>query len=334
MLRPAVALAALLLLALPASASILEKTSAELLAPAKPVTDPVAAELSGLTGLPIELDHLHLQVDGGTEYDAPDTCAESSPMFSVPVGGSTSGALVPVDDEADYYQFEVAPDQVGTRLSIAVDPAQLDLHVDLSVLQPACAGDVTAPENQPAPPPADPAPGPDQQQVSPHNLAGPWTCSDRWFFVMNQFGGLDPPATVHAVWTDGSQADVPLLKDTPATMAQYATGDHLGFTLHSVTANVPAGWHGQFNVGEGPCGAVDGHAVFGEPSQDFGTTIVFTPTQSGPYVAGITIHPRDVQAPPVGTTVPASCHEVCGPVLSAGLSSMTYKLHALQLPSS
>ena len=299
-MRWPVAVAALLLLAGPAAASLLESTT--------------SGPLQPLQGTPA--DHVHYQVDAGTEYDAPDTCEEalaSGLPFDLPVGGNVSGMLVPVDDTADHYRVPVGQALVGGRVTVSVLGHALALPAEMDVLMPGCGTSVAAPENQPAPPPADPAPGPGQKQVAPHNLDSQgWTCSDRWFFVLNQFGGQVPPATVHATWTDGSQADVPLLKDTPATMAQYATPEHQGFTLRSATANVPAGWSGQFNVAEGPCGAVDGHATFGEPATVGDGSIAFTPTEAGLYVLVVrAVPPEAPGAPPLGTAVPASCHQFC-----------------------
>lgn len=292
-MRWPVAAAALLLLAGPAAASLIESST------------------SFLEGTPV--DHIHYQVDADTEYDAPDTCEEalaSELPFELAVGGNVSGLLVPVDDTADHYRIPVGQELVGGRVTVAVLGREFSLPIEMDVVMPGCGTSVAAPENQPAPPPADPAPGPGEKQVSPHNLAdGAWTCSDRWFFVLNQFGGQPAPASIHAIWTDGSQADVPLLKDTPATMAQYATSDHLGFTLRSVTANVPEGWKGQFNVAEGPCGAVDGHAAFGEPATTTGNSVTFTPIEAGVYVLAVRAVPPE--APEVGTTAPASCHAAC-----------------------
>jgi hypothetical protein len=292
-MRWRVAVAALLLLAAPATASLLE---------------------SATDGLPV---HVHYQVDGGTDHDAPDTCQEvlASPLpFDLPVGGNVQGLLVPVDDTADHYRIPIGQDLVGGRVTVTVLGRNATLPFEMDVIAPLCGTSVTAPENQPLPPPSHPAPGPGQRQAEPHNLddAGSGSCSSRWFFVLNQFGGRAPPPTIHAVWTDGSEADIRLLKNTPATIAQYATREHLGFTLHSVTALVPADWSGQFNVAEAPCGAVEGTAVFGEPSVSGEASIEFTPTQAGAYVLAVRAVPPAVPEPSdlVGPQ-PRSCHAAC-----------------------
>lgn len=287
-MRRLVAAAALLLLAGPTAASLVESTT---------------------SGLPA---HVHYQSDAGTEYDAPDTCAEalsSTQPFDLPVGGEVSGLLLPADDGIDHYRVAVGQDLVGGRLTLGVAGRDLALPLSLQAFMPGCGSDVTAEENQPAAPPSHPAPGPGERQVEPHNMdAQQAECSDRWFFVLNQFGGRTAPAAIHVVWTDGSEADVPLLKGTPATIAQYATSANLGFTLHSVTANVPADWKGQFNVGEAPCGAVDGGAVFGEPSVSTETTVEFTPVEAGVYVLAVRLVPPEPEVP---GAVPMSCHAAC-----------------------
>src|SRR5687768_14750911 len=87
-MRRPVAVAALLLLAAPGSASLLESTTSDALEPTP-------------------IDHLHYQADAGTEHDAPDTCGDalaSALPFDLPVGGGLDGLLVPVDDEVDHYR--------------------------------------------------------------------------------------------------------------------------------------------------------------------------------------------------------------------------------------
>lgn len=316
-----VAVAALLLTAPVASASLLESLTAQVFGAAEEVTGP----------LPV--DHVHYQADAGTEYDAPDSCdgALSSPAaFDLPVGAALDGWLVPVDDEVDHYRVPIGQDLVGGRVSLSVLGRDVGLPFSIDAYMPGCGSSVTAEENQPAPPLAPPEPAEGERQVSPHNLdASGGECSDRWFFVMNQFGGLPAPASIHVAWSDGSQADVPLLKDTPATLAQYEAPDN-GFTIDSVTANVPQEWSGQFNVGEAPCNLVDGEAVFGEPatvSAD-GTTIEFTPIEAGTYVLAVRFVPPTLPALPEASlgvpslVVPASCHAICG-FAPSGLTSVS-----------
>jgi hypothetical protein len=333
-MRRIVAVAALLLITAPASASLLETTSAAVLGPAAPVTDPVAEAASDATGVPIDLDHIHLQADAGTEYDAPDSCEEvaaSALPFDLPVGAALDGLLVPGDDEVDHYRVPIGQELVGGRVTLNVAGHDLTLPLSIDAFMPACGTSVTAEENQPAPPIAAPAPGEGQKQVSPHNLAGPYECTDRWFFVLNQFGGLPAPESIHVVWTDGSQEDVALLHDTPATLAQYATSAHPDFTVDSATANVPADWKGQFNLGEGFCDAVDGEAVFGEPAEVSadGHTISFTPIVAGVYTLAVrAVPPEAPEVPEPTTTVPASCHSFCALLSGTGMDAAGYTASA------
>jgi hypothetical protein len=329
-MRRLVAVAALLLLAAPASASLLESTTGAILGPTlDPVrSDPVLGPALAESPVPVG-DHVHYQADAGTEFDAPDTCQDllaSDLPFDLPVGSELDGLLVALDDEADHYRVPIGQELVGGRVTVSVLGREATLPLSIDVSMPACGGSVADPANQPAPPVDAPAPGEGEKQVSPHNLDGAYECSDRWFFVLNQFGGLPAPASIHVVWTDGSQEDIPLLKGTPATLAQYATSEHLGFTIDSATANVPQGWTGQFNLSEGSCTAIDGEAVFGEPAVVTQTSISFTPTVAGTYVLAVRMVPPEAPgAPPLGTSVPASCHSFCAlaPATAMDLSGYT-----------
>lgn len=328
-MRRLVALAALLLMTGPASASLLEDLTGDVLEPAAPVTGPVADLVSDTTGVPIDLDHVHLQADAGTAYDAPDDCAgalASAEPFDLPVGAGLDGLLVPVDDEVDHYRVPIGQDLVGRSVTVHVAGREVALPLSIDVTMPSCGSSVTAAENQPAAPPAHPAPAEGETQVTPHNLGNDHQCSDRWFFVMNQFGGLPAPESIHVVWTDGSQEDVPLLKDTPATLAQYATSEHLGFTIHSATANVPVDWEGRFNVGEGPCDAVDGEAVFGAPATWTETSVTFTPIEAGTYVLAVHMVLPEPAGPP--TAVPMSCHFACAALPETLMDVIGYRAAA------
>lgn len=322
-MRRIVAVAALLLFAGPASASLLESTTSAVLGPV--ASDPTLAPVLEASPVPVE-DHLHYQMDAGTEFDAPDSCAHvlaSELPFDLAVGGDVDGLLVPVDDEVDHYRVPIGEELVGSRVTVSVLGREATLPFTIDVSMPACGTSVTAPENQPAPPQAHPEPAAGEKQVTPHNLGGAYPCSDRWFFVLNQFGGRAAPASIHVVWTDGSQEDVPLMKDTPATIAQYATSEHLGFTVESATANVPADWSGQFNLSEGPCGAVDGEAVFGEPAVWTDTTVSFTPTEAGVYVLAVNLVPPEPTVP--STSVTMSCHAACAALPGAAMDLSGYK---------
>jgi hypothetical protein len=332
-MRRLVAVASLLLLAAPASASLLESTTEGLLGPVLgPVlADPTVAPVLEQSPVPVE-GHVHYQADAGTEFDAPDSCEAllaSDLPFDLPVGSALDGLLVAADDEVDHYRVPIGQELVGGRVTVSVLGREATLPLSIDVSMPACGTSVTDPENQPAAPVDAPAPAEGEKQVSPHNLDGAYDCSDRWFFVLNQFGGLPAPESIHVVWTDGSQEDVPLLKDTPATLAQYATSEHLGFTIKEATANVPEAWTGQFNLSEGSCAAVDGEAVFGEPAVATQTSVSFTPTVAGTYVLAVRMVPPALpEAPPLGTSVPASCHFACAALPGTAMDLSGYTARA------
>ncbi len=274
------------------------------------------------------------QFDAGTFHDAPDTCEGALADWQVALGNTTQGMLVPVEDEADHIVFLVAPEDVGSRVTVAVGPAEVEVELSLDVWVPDCAGDVFAPENQPIPAPVGPVPpGPGETQASITQLDGGWTCDPtQWRFFLKGLGPEDGPRSIHVIWTDGSEADVAFESESESSTMRYGTTLGLGFTPQSVTANVPADWTGEFYVQRGPCDAQDGNAVYGEPPTQSGDTISFTPTTTGYYVAAILL--EDPEAPEVPTSVPLSCHfcvdgtdELTGPlsydltVLSQGASA-------------
>lgn len=252
------------------------------------------------------------QFDGDAHHDAPDTCSEASSEFAVPYGNTTDGMLVPVEDKADHFVVPVNQSLVGSRITISVFDPEADIDVVLDVRVPGCGGSVLDHDQQPADPPAHAEPGPGERSARLSNLAGGWECDpDAWFFVVNQVGGGAAPSSIHVVWTDGSRADVPLKKDTPATIAQYETDQHTDVTIQSASAILADDWSGRFNIGSGPCDATDGGTVFGPPaaSSRDGDTISFTPTQEGMYVAALVLQEPEA-FDPMGLLgpQPASCH--------------------------
>jgi hypothetical protein len=75
-----------------------------------------------------------------------------------------------------------------------------------------------------------------------------------WHFVITQLDSeAAAPDTIHVVWTNGEEADVPLAKFTGKT-AHYVTTLNLDSTVVDATAVLPDGWSGQFNLSHGPCG--------------------------------------------------------------------------------
>lgn len=80
--------------------------------------------------------------------------------------------------------------------------------------------------------------------------------ADEWHFVITQVASEgQAPASIHVVWEDESEADVPLQKYTGST-AHYQTTDHLDSLVVSASATIYSGWEGQFNLSHGPCEVV------------------------------------------------------------------------------
>lgn len=77
--------------------------------------------------------------------------------------------------------------------------------------------------------------------------------SAEWHFVITQIDDeSNAPASIHVTWANGASADVALEKFTGGT-AHYTTTLNLDSTVTSATANIYAGWSGQFNLSHGPC---------------------------------------------------------------------------------
>ncbi len=263
------------------------------------------------------------QFDGDSFHDAADTCEDAMSEHLLALGQRSEGWLVPGDDETDHFLLAVAPEDVGQRLRIDVGVAEVGTELLFDAFAPGCAGSVLAEENQPKPAPEDPVPGAGEQLATAKNVDGNYTCSDRWFLNLNQVGkDNEAPATIHVTWTDGSQADVPLQKSTPATAAHYTTTEHPDVTVHSATVVMPDSWTGKLILSEGFCDATDGGAVYGEDARRIGDNIIeFTPIVSGPFVLAVRLGElRDPLAP-----MAVNCH-YCVDGLEGPLDPVLYKL--------
>jgi hypothetical protein len=93
---------------------------------------------------------------------------------------------------------------------------------------------------------------PDIVHVNPGSLTDHDCDATEWHFVITQIG-TGAPANITVFWSDGTSTLVPLDKVTGGT-AHYVTTDNLDLTVVDATADLPAGWSGQFNVSHGPCG--------------------------------------------------------------------------------
>ena len=318
MRRAPVALALLLVLAFPASASLIEDTLDDTLEP---------------TGLGV-----HYQEDGGVSGDAPATCEAVDSARTVVLDGTTSpGMLVEYDDEADAFAFTLGQDTVGERVAVSVLIGLLVDRYDVAfdVRSPDCDSSVFDPVSayyDPAP--ADPYQPPLGSQGFEAGLTG-YDCNpDGWKFLGNQMGGIPAPADIYVEWSNGEWEYVPVVKSTPATIAMYVTSSNLDVTVARAVIVLPAAYKGQFNLVHGPCDAVQGTP---EPlpvlDARYGN---FTVQEAGQHVVIVYIEQGTVDKtqetaedllvnPP--TSVPVSCHrDLC----SLALSPTSYDLGAGQ----
>jgi hypothetical protein len=244
----------------------------------------VAAALTPATASTVEqatVGVVAYQYDGDTYHDAPDGCGDASPTWSVAVGSSTDGILVPPDDERDAYVVDVPPSLVGHRLHLGVtEPSNAqDLRLDAFV--PGCASSILDAVNWPTPEPSPPAPAAGETQVA-LPMAPSYCYAKGWAFVIDGLKGLPRPAAVDVAWTDGSERTVGLSWAREG-YAVYVSGDDLGVTLKGAWANVASAWSGQSWLA-GPCDASDGGAVYGDkPTVGLGA-LAFTPVRAGPHV--------------------------------------------------
>ena len=299
------------------------------------------------------------QFDGDGHHDAPDTCTDASAQWSLPLGSSTDGILAAPDDVSDVFLVDVPADLRGQRVQVSLSEATDVESLELTAFGPGCAGSVLEPVNWPTPEPAPPAPAEGQRQIEASNVAKPWHCSENEsLFGIELVQGYAPAPSIHVAWTDGSELDVPLTYRHGAAHALYATDQALGTTVKGAWANMPADWSGWFSYVAGPCDAVDGEAVYGEPPVAGMGFLAFTPTLSGLHAvqvtyrdsAGVQLEPvpvaTDAEAippeptldvdpsdgvrlePPAPLAVPMSCH-MCVDGLDDVVGELSYRLTAL-----
>ena len=227
------------------------------------------------------------QFDGDTAHDAPDTCAAASPEWRLESGSMTDGLLLPPDDHADVYVLDVPRSDLGKRLDLDVLQPHGMPSLQVTAFAPGCSGSVVEMVNWPTPEPSPPAPHAGETQHSA-DVSEPWRCDSRqWLFVITSLHGYADPASIHVAWTDGTEHALPL-SGRYGDFAAYATGENLGILLKGAWANLPATWDGTFGLAVGPCDAVDGGAVYGEPPSLGEGFLSFTPTRAGLHIVQVT----------------------------------------------
>lgn len=279
-----------------------------------------ASTLEGVSGHAITY-----QFDGDTHHDAPDACDLADPAWALRLDDRTDGMLVPPDDVADVYVMDVPASEVGARVTLRLMEGPGSADLDLGAFAPMCDGDVFAAHNQPFPFPSPPAPAADEQQVAVTPALPGAACGADWFFLVNGLGGETPPA-IHAAWTDGSEATVPLTMRENGEVGIYRTTLGAAVTLKGAWINVPASWSGEFKVAHQPCGVADGGAVYGDPAMLGNDRVSFTPIRAGPHLVLVTLAPPTVGPPP--TSVPLTCH-LCFEEVEQVVSKLSYFLSAV-----
>lgn len=298
------------------------------------------------------------QFDGDGHHDAPDSCPDASAKWSVPLGSSTDGILAAPDDVSDVFLVDVPDGLRGERVEVRLSEATHLESLELTTFLPGCGGSVLEPVNWPTPEPSPPAPAEGQKQVEAANVTAPWHCYEREsLFGVELVQGHEPAKSIHVAWTDGTELDVPLRFRHGDAHAFYATDHALGTTVKGAWVNMPADWSGWFGYVAGPCDAVDGGAVYGDPPAAGMGFLAFTPTQAGLHAVQIThrdpgsvrleplapatdleaadlapaldLDPSDgVRLEPPGTlAVPMSCH-MCVDGVEDVVAEVSYRLTA------
>lgn len=121
-----------------------------------------------------------------------------------------------------------------------------------------------------------------------------------WHFVINQIDTeAHAPVSIHVTWSNGQQADVPMDKFTGGT-AHYPTTANLDSTVVSATAEIYAGWDGQFNLSHGPA-CEQPTTTTTQPSTTT-TTAPSTTTTTQPVTSTTTTQPTTTTSNPTTTT--------------------------------
>lgn len=311
MARATLAVALLVVLALPASSSWIEDTATSLVGPEGTY-----------------------QEDAGVPGDAPATCETVDLARQVAVGAEDqAGMLVEYDDESDAFAYVLDQAVVGDRLFVAVNLGTLTNRYDVAfdVFAPGCDASVLDADSSYYPkPPTDPyEPGLGWQAFSGNT--SPSSCDgSEWKFHVNKIKTGSAPADIYVEWTNGDYEYVPLSKASQGTVGMYLTTSNLDYTVARAVIVLPATWQGEFKIAHGPCDAREGDGGTPEPVVAPGYA-EFTVQEAGTHVIVVSISRSTVDKttdtlndlvndPP--TSVPVHCHDIC----SLALSSTSYNL--------
>lgn len=252
---------------------------------------------------------LAYQADGTGHHDAPDTC-QAGPTFRP---SQNTGLVVPSDDERDHYALPITSDHVGERVILTLTPSsETDLALD--AYDPTCSTLASVCEGT-----SDDGTGAD---IACANLEEHACADGAWELILNQLRDDDSPASVHVVWANGAEQDIPLTKRSGG-VAHYETTDHLGTAVVEATVEVPEGWSGRFNLGSGPC-----------VEDDDVEHVTFVPQTEGDFVVSVALVGLPGEEPAASRTdapdllgpQPASCHSFCVGAIETMNSAVGYSL--------
>lgn len=294
MARSTIALALVLFLALPATASFIEDSTGQT-----------------------------YQEDAGVAGDAPATCQLATAARTIDLNEpAKAGMLVDYDDESDAYTLALGSSEVGQRISLSLLKGLAVSRHDIAfdVFAPGCGSSVLDPESPYYPKaPANPyTPGVGKSAYEGRTTGYDCKPSD-WKFHANKIYTGNAPADVYVEWSNGQHEYVPLQKASQGTVAMYESTSNLGYTVARMVIVLPAGWQGDFKIAHGPCDGVVGDPNANAPVS-YGSYAEFTAQQAGPHIVVVHIARGAVEKttdtvlgivanPP--TTVPVHCHDIC-----------------------
>lgn len=271
-------------------------------------------------------EDLYYQEDGNKNNhggDAPDTCEDADPAWSLGVGHdrNVSGMLVQEDDESDAYVTPINDTHVGKRLSLEIlDSIGLTAYeLGFDIRTPDCSESVFDPNatlydtSQPAK--EDPVEADDGEAEHEFRDLGDYDCNpDEWKFMIQQSQDIQPDS-LYVEYTDRSWEYVPLWHGSPANVAMYLTSTNLEDNVTRVMFAISDAWDGKFKVAHGPCD-VNGEIErpMKEPSLLSGE---FTVVEPGDYVFLVFIEKDAVETTeeeisqyvPPPSSVPVRCDD-------------------------
>lgn len=148
-----------------------------------------------------------------------------------------------VGDVADY--------ATSSYLDSTITSATTEISADWSGQFYLLFGPCPAPTATPIPPTSTPA-QPTTVTIYAKALTDHSCDNSEWHFIINGVSDATAPQSIVVAWANG-QTETVLLDKVTGEAAHYATTSYLDSTVTSATAEIFAGWSGQFNLSHGPC---------------------------------------------------------------------------------